>query len=1228
MEARYFKRAQRDALIMDPTSHLNAGFYSLLTANIPLLLHAMSPISAVLNDLRYQFTFSEICAFNDGTHLSECFKHNLTYHIPITAKVQLDVQPLLEVGTKDPTVLATIRMPILYLPIPTGPSPLRCCALQDPDVHAQAIPSGIFVIDGHMHSCPGTKSMLNNTILLMEDKSSYVVHVRSSHEGNRTSTEGNPFRPTSSIKFIVNKTVKRGSFEGSIVCELPYSKKKVQIGLLAQAFGCSQRRFIDLVRCLSGSNYDQSIFRRFEIDIEYRTKNASSQKEAWDALSKLNLKEDGKQRQGCTVGINLLKTEIFPHLNVMYDRGDQKELYVMKLVYLALVTSMLILFSVNKIQETSRDLWQFASVLQPSFQIGSLVRQKLHEYKTQSVKLWRRALKTMFRKTPENQDVPCILKWWRFDRLSERIDGAIATGNFSRHGAPTAAKLGMTRTVTDNNPDGMVHQLQQIRASMRRTDSINTKPRNVPADGFFRLCEGSTPEGKMVGLVSALACMARITNDLEDPLSFVTLFEITFHEYLIPMFDVLLSPSSSSSHKIAIAAEEEEEEEENDDAKDQRNDDCPASDSTRLVHNLRFDGVKSSWYLFINHCGIPTHFITSEHLNAFISQFRQVRRDGCIPRCAFLRITHQPRQVRVICEGGQVIRPLVVLANLNRIQHAKMSFLEMIQAGIVEYVNTSEEQTACKIALSYDDLRYAISKNEHHGITHAEFDPASFLGLIGASVIFATCQPGPRTSYAIHQWKQSMCAGAKPYRGNILSTELTYNCAKLVHTRVAGMQACEKDGYGHLVMHAFLTDKKNQEDAFFNHKQAIERGLFHALTTRYYFSEILAPTAKTSERFEKPVNVFSKKENFSYDAIDDVTGLTKKNWYIPGGHPISAKTRIVKRTNDTIVALDNDQNQAKKHKSRDAYYRREVGVCTQPDESGITSSVDLLQTKNGIGMRSAVVTSRPMENGNKSTNDGANKGTNSENRSSKDMYYDEITGRIIDVISAPTAILSRNLMSTIHEGFIGHAITLNGDLKFGVDEQMYDGNMREKLKRAADVFVKAGKKRSGGAILRCGRTGKRLRSDVAELMIYSKPLLHLVKKKIQFRSRGPRHSQTRQPLTGRRKKGAPRFGELESAATTAQGASGVLVERLRDCSDPFEIFVCHKCCSLATGNKFLNYRWCQGCESRDSVYLVKIAFIFLYNLYERAAAGNLTKIHIRPHTFTRLNEPPTASFLK
>ena len=97
-------------------------------------------------------------------------------------------------------------------------------------------------------------------------------------------------------------------------------------------------------------------------------------------------------------------------------------------------------------------------------------------------------------------------------------------------------------------------------------------------------------------------------------------------------------------------------------------------------------------------------------------------------------------------------------------------------------------------------------------------------------------------------------------------------------------------------------------------------------------------------------------------------------------------------------------------------------------------------------------------------------------------------------------------------------------------------------------------------------------------------LKHLVSDKIHARMSGPLDTLTHQPVAGRAKNGALRFGEMEKDALLAHGSTRVLKENLFDKSDAFQIpvcincgkipdkrIICEKCGSLEIENKNMPY---------------------------------------------------------
>jgi DNA-directed RNA polymerase beta subunit len=1211
----------RDTFFLrDQTSFLMSGFHSLLTTSVPLIVkNQTTSCSVVIKGLKYSFSLSNVKVHNSGIHLSECFQHQLSLRLPIVADFQLDVTPLIGSVQEDgkpapptPTVLSHVRSVVMQHPICTGKSPLATSGLEDPEIQDQNFHSGVFICNGKMRTIPCTKSMYNNTILLMERKKLFRLQVRSGHEGNRSIEEGNPFRSTSSIDFEISKIVKRNSFEGEIKCKLPFSKQQVHIGVLAQAFGCAPTRFVELVKSLAGVHYDAATFFPYETDITYRMQDVTNQAEAQARLGNKN---------GSSTGVNLLKTEIFPHLNVMFAKGNQEGLYFTKLLYLARCTSMLILFAAGKIKETSRDLWQFANIIMPAFQIGTLVRAQFMNHMTMFSKLLRRALTLILKKAPDKQVHIDLVKLFAEPRLSWRIMRAMSTGAFSKK------KQGVSIPLNDHNHDAIMSQLHRISSSMRTTDSTHVEPRKVQNDSFGYVCAASTPDGELAGLVSDLASTATITVDLDDPKAHCDLVELCLKPYLMDIVKTLqnspLTEEQLEDRKRCVehANNKKRKLQQETIKKLQKKRKGrlliteeevvvpssvhePDSLSVELVNNVDFSKVEKEWYVFTNNCGVPTHFVRPEHVNDVVSAFRLARRRGEICRQAFITVGDHPREIRVFCEGGQITRPLIVIDNLHKIRKP-MTFQDCIENGIIEYVNPAEEQTLCKVVVCMEDLKLAVDNKKSAGLTHMEFTQASFVGLMASCVTYLTSIQGPRLTYSKHQKNQIIGAGTKRYRGSVLSTELWYNHNNLVFTEIASQVPDAKDGGGHPCIVMLLTTPSNQEDAFMVKEEAVQRGAFTACTTRYYTSDIKAPTHATSERFEKPVNVLSRK-NLVFSAVGE-NGLARKNTIVPGGEVIIAKTRLVRKTTNAAAAaaaanIDNNNQNTAKH-NRLVIVKRDISQTTHKDEGGVVDDTRVEATITGKRVRTSVVTTRHMRCGDKGSTDQSQKGVCAQVCKEQFMPFCEVTGMIPDLVASPLGIISRMTMASPLEATIGKAVAASGDLNFGMDRHQYSRSCKRKLEQAGDILVSQGYRRNGTHTMRCGRTGKRLKGEVFVGVVFYKQLNHLAEKKLQYRSCGRRCPVTRHAKQGKRNDGGLRFGEQESAAVTAQGAAAVLQARLRDSSDPFHVFICNKCQNLAVGNKDVNFAWCQQCVQRASVEHVKVPFTFHLGSGELLAVG-------------------------
>merc|ERR1719342_348960 len=119
------------------------------------------------------------------------------------------------------------------------------------------------------------------------------------------------------------------------------------------------------------------------------------------------------------------------------------------------------------------------------------------------------------------------------------------------------------------------------------------------------------------------------------------------------------------------------------------------------------------------------------------------------------------------------------------------------------------------------------------------------------------------------------------------------------------------------------------------------------------------------------------------------------------------------------------------------------------------------------------------------------------------------------------------------------------------------------------ILEKAGFNYYGEDVLYSGTDGRMMEVKVFQGIIYYQRLRHMTADKWQVRETGISDMVTRQPIKGRKKGGAIRFGEMERDCLISHGAVYTLKDRLLDCSDDSVEWVCEKCGSILSPNVVL-----------------------------------------------------------
>lgn len=97
-------------------------------------------------------------------------------------------------------------------------------------------------------------------------------------------------------------------------------------------------------------------------------------------------------------------------------------------------------------------------------------------------------------------------------------------------------------------------------------------------------------------------------------------------------------------------------------------------------------------------------------------------------------------------------------------------------------------------------------------------------------------------------------------------------------------------------------------------------------------------------------------------------------------------------------------------------------------------------------------------------------------------------------------------------------------------------------------------------------------------------------------------------MQGRKRAGGIRFGEMERDSLLAHGVSFMLQDRLMNCSDYSQTFVCRLCGSIlapiSTAPTSVSGRrqvTCKSCETSKGIEVIPIPYVFRYLVTELLA---------------------------
>nr|GLL19830.1 DNA-directed RNA polymerases IV and V subunit 2 [Ipomoea trifida] len=213
-------------------------------------------------------------------------------------------------------------------------------------------------------------------------------------------------------------------------------------------------------------------------------------------------------------------------------------------------------------------------------------------------------------------------------------------------------------------------------------------------------------------------------------------------------------------------------------------------------------------------------------------------------------------EVRIFSDAGRILRPLLVVENLKKIQFLKDgdSFQSFLDNGIVEFIG-SEEEEDCRTAWGVNYLLEACKEDPPAKYTHCELDLSFLMGLSCGIIPFANHDHARRVLYQSEKHSQQ-AIGFSTLNPNIRidtnTHQLYYPQRPLFRTILSDCLGKPKDPHYHKSMlpHPEYYNGQcaivavnvhlgyNQEDSLVMNRASLERGMFRSEHIRSYKADV------------------------------------------------------------------------------------------------------------------------------------------------------------------------------------------------------------------------------------------------------------------------------------------------------------------------------------------------------------------------------------------------------
>lgn len=741
----------------------------------------------------------------------------------------------------------------------------------------------------------------------------------------------------------------------------------------------------------------------------------------------------------------------------------------------------------------------------------------------------KRMVKAMQRDLYGERDLHAIEQYLDASIVTNGLTRSFSTGAWAHPYKRSDRVSGVVANLRRTNPLQSICDMRKTRQQVSYTGKVGDARYPHPSH-WGKICFLSTPDGENCGLVKNIAATGFVSSNIVED------------ERLL-LLDTL---AGCKMEKLV-------------------NDSCTSLSGKNKVL------VDGEWV-----------GVCAESLS-FVEELRRKRRKRHISREVEIKRDAQNAEVRIFCDAGRILRPLLVVENLKKTKLLKgdeFSFETLMDKGIIELIGVEEEED-CRTAWG---IKYLFEDKGKDAVkyTHCELDMSFLLGVSCGIIPFANHDHARRVLYQSekHSGQAIGYSSTNPnIRVDTLSHQMYYPQRPLFRSVIS--DCLGKPGYplgrsqilpkaeffngqnGIVAVNVHLG--YNQEDSLVMNRASLERGMFRTEHTRSYKAEVdNKESSEKRRKFDDTVSFGKMQSKLGrVDSLDD------------DGFPyIGANLQ----SGDIII-----------------------GRCA---ESGADHSVKLKHTERGMvqkvvlsanddGKNFAVVSLRQVRSpclGDKFSSMHGQKGVLGFLESQENFPFTK-QGIVPDIVINPHAFPSRQTPGQLLEAALWKGIACGGSLRYATPFSTLS------VEAITEQLHRAGFSRWGNERVYNGRTGEMIRTLIFMGPTFYQRLIHMSEDKVKFRNTGPVHPLTRQPVADRKRFGGIKFGEMERDCLIAHGASANLHERLFTLSDSSQMHVCRKCKNIANviqraipGGKKIRGPYCRFCESVDEIVKVNVPY--------------------------------------